>query len=100
MKYVMLRVVQTFSDGGTMERLVPAIFPDLINHDDMALFLSEALRASWGSDAQLTIEAKSAGSISVFVDEAYGKSITLGLASDKNDRAVINGYDYLHGIVG
>lgn len=99
MKYVMLRVSHTFKEGDTIERLVPVIFPDLICHDDMALFFGEAIRASMGEKDGVTVTAENAGFANVFVSHVHGDSVTLGLKHRREDKAVINHYDYSHGIV-
>lgn len=92
MKYVMLTVTHC-----GMKRKMPVIFPNSVNHDDVAVFFSEALRASYG-DIPVQIDATSAGFIDLRVENTHGKSTTLGLPSDEADARTINVHDYFHGI--
>lgn len=96
MKYVMLRV-RVGKGPDALSRLVPIIFPNSINHDDMALFAAGACEASGHGSAEHT-NAVSAGFVNLHVISTHDKSVTLGLNSDPGDAAVINMYDYFHGI--
>jgi len=91
MKYIVLQVID-----GDFRREVPVIFPDLVCHDDMALWAAEAVRA--GHPNPLLVKAVSAGFCNVRVN-THGKSETLGLSSRPKDDSLINMFDYYHGIV-
>lgn len=90
MKYIMYRVKM----GGYV-RDIPVIFPDSICHDDMAVMAGEAVRMHSLSK----VDVKSAGFLNLRVDATFDKSETLGLAADERDAAIINLYDYHHGVV-
>jgi len=93
MKYVMLRL----GWPKDLPRVVPVVFPDIFNHDDMALFAAEALRASLGQPAA-PVEVVSAGFVDAMFYETHGKSVTLGVPSRPEDARIINAYDYTHGL--
>lgn len=93
MKYVLLNLLWPKD----LPRVVPVVFPDIFNHDDMALYAAEALRVSLGQPGA-RVDVVSAGFVDASFYETHGKSVTLGLPSRPQDASVINAYDYTHGL--
>jgi hypothetical protein len=90
MKYVMLKIKQ-----GSINRLVPIIFPDLLVHSEVAKYIGNMLLRTKTAQAVTPI---SAGDIDLNVSLVYGKSETLGLTACEDDSNVIRDYSYFHGI--
>jgi hypothetical protein len=86
MKYIMLK-----RGTGADEQLVPVIFPDFLNHIDVAKAMTAGLALSRAT-------VLSAGSCAVLCMSAEGKSTTLGVEARHEDAQVINVYDYCQGL--
>lgn len=85
MKYIMLR---------RGEQEVPVIFPEFLNHADVARVMTGVFELS-------TAKPVSAGTVEVMALATHGKSVTLGdLPARDEDAATINCFDYLQGLVG
>lgn len=89
MKYVMLETTV-----GSVRKLTPVIFPEFVNHSDVAEFMVQIL-SKYGLPSQV----RSAGEIDVLASRVGGESTTLNVCSSDEDTSTINGYDYFHGIV-
>ena len=82
MKYIVL------DDG---ERELPIIFPDDMNHIDIATAITNL-------DEYKSCRLVAGGFIQVGPSLCSGSSKTLAINSRPEDQALINGYDYSHGI--
>lgn len=82
MKYIMLQ---------RGEQTVPVIFPDFLNHNDVARQMCGVFDLSRATPV-------SAGSIELVALSTSGKSTTLELDAKEEDAALINTYDYFHGL--
>jgi hypothetical protein len=82
MKYIVL-------DNG--ERELPIIFPDEMNHIDIATAITNL-----GDYKSCRLVA--GGFITMGTSLCFGASQTLQISSRPEDQALINGYDYSHGI--
>jgi hypothetical protein len=86
MKYIMLK-----RGTGADEQLVPIMFPDFLNHVDVAKALMATLPLSQATPF-------SAGSCAILCLSTEGKSTTLGVPARDEDAQVINVYDYSQGL--
>lgn len=90
-KYVMMSRVR-----GETEQRVPVIFPEVLNHSDVASalqFRDPYLRGC---------PVASAGFLNVTHDgriACHGRSESLGIGSHPDDARIIETYNYLHGLV-
>lgn len=85
-KYIMFRVT-----NGSIERMVPVIFPDFLVHEDV----SRGIRASCGRN----MTPVSAGSIEgLDIHAVTGNSETLKLECHAADKTIINHSPYQHGL--
>jgi hypothetical protein len=82
MKYIMLK-------RGDQE--VPVIFPDFLNHNDVARQMRGVFELS-------TSQPVSAGMINVVALSTDGKSTTLELEARDEDASIITTYDYFYGL--
>lgn len=90
-KYVMFEVEM---DEHT-RKMVPIIFPDFMIHEDIAKTTVKLLKSTHKMDAKVF----SAGDIQFEYPICSGRSSTLKIDSDDEDRRIISTYDYFHGIV-
>lgn len=72
-------------------QLVPVIFPDFIQHLEVA----EALRSHLSLSRSQVV---SAGTCEVYCTGTSGQSSTLDVVAQPSDAQTINVYDYCHGI--
>lgn len=94
MKYIMFK----HKLAGDIEQKVPIIFPNHLVHAEVARAMREVFKRQFDTEPEIA----SAGEINLTgcldVDSCFGKSETLKKESHKDDAAIINLYDYLHGI--
>ena len=82
MKYIMLE-----QRIGNVPRKIPIIFPDILNHSDVALAITSMLT----NTQNIVTKVVSAGEFNNFMcDYTIGKSTTLNVESDPDDAEVIN----------
>lgn len=84
MKYIILR---------RQDQDVPVIFPDFLNHNDVARQMRGVFDLS-------TPKPVSAGLIDLVALSTSGKSTTLELDARAEDAATVTLYDYFQGIAG
>lgn len=93
MKYIMLLIEREDANVN-----VPIIFPDMMNHDNVA----ESIKHNLGMNHDIAeTKVVSAGFITMNNTgvQCHGKSETLKIKSrGKEDSIIINTYDYMHGI--
>ena len=89
MKYIMFKV-----STGTIERLVPMIFPNECVHAIMAVSFAHACEQhGWKVEG-----VASAGDVNITAEDCSGRSTTLNVDAQSEDAKVITTYDYLHGM--
>lgn len=93
-KYVMFELAMNSRDDSVKFKF-PVIFPDKMVHRQVAECLMPLMRMHGQGGARVV----SAGSIEhLEADGLGGESETLGIESDPDDEATINGYSYFHGV--
>ena len=90
-KYVMFEL--DVSESGIKQR-IPVIFPSQITHADLA----DTLRSLLDRGEQ-RVSVHSAGFVNLTCSDVYGKSETLDLKVDEQDREIINSFPYFSGFV-
>lgn len=93
MKYVVVRMKNLKGDGHLE---LPFIFPEAINHDDMARAIAGACKESFGgaTGAALPISAGFISSMEIG-EGCHGESMTLGMKSRREvDDQLISMSDY------
>lgn len=89
MKYIMLE-----GSNGAIRRKVPIIFPPFMVHADVAKVLTDVLVALHG---MTDVKIVSAGELDLAVD-VHGRSSTLNIDSNPEDKATIELYRYMFGV--
>lgn len=89
MKYIMFE-----TEGRGLKQYIPIIFPNLLVHEFMADYMRVAL-----AEHDMTCRPRSAGEVRFgFTVTCSGRSSTLDLNSHPDDAAIIEHFDYMHGI--
>ena len=79
---------------------LPVLFPHELIHEEVARYMDYAIREHVVASKPNNWSSKvlTAGFVSgLFVPATYGKSESLNLESDENDRSIINTMPYCHG---
>jgi hypothetical protein len=86
----------TLAGGEAPPFKLPIIFPDKLVHVDVAAAMREVVKSTW---KKCKVTYVSAGSVHLDDVHCSGKSESMELESRRTaDNAVINMYDYLHGV--
>lgn len=93
MKYIVLKI----KIGTTIEKELPFIFPDMLNHDQFAESVIQELRMNHEKDSEVV----SAGFCNFFNGDPHceGRSETLNIDSRPEDNRLISMFNYEHGVV-
>lgn len=95
MKYIIFRIKD---EGGNYQQKVPIIFPNYMNHADVANAMLPVL--TMGRPPTYKATVSSAGDVSIKTAlPCTGRSITLRKSALPEDDRIIDTFDYMHGLV-